>query len=515
MAQYDLTAPYSPIPQSGGGLLSGLAQGLGQVLDDRNAAAAYAPLLDATYGAKPQEPSFLQKLLGMGQQQPQPGSQPGGLQQALAGPGIGSDAVAGAQAPMGRSTPQNITSPGGGGQVGMTASQAQAAMQSQPLAAPGAQQPPQQPRYPREVIERLLAAGPEGRRMAMMLIPGGEQDWKRQQAEYERTQQEREFAANQDYRNRDLASRTAYQNSQLGLQRQTLDRNGPETVEAYDPATGRPVRMQWDGKAWAPIGGPKSGSGTDGYGTTPIWGTDASGKPAILQLGKDGTPIQTPMPPGFNVARDAVRIDTGTGTALIDPQTRQQVGFIPKDVAGEAAATTIGKGQGEAAVSLPGARQTAGLVTQQIADLKSDPYLSRMVGPVNSRLPNVSGDAARVQARMDQLQGGAFLQARQLLKGGGQITDYEGKKAEMAWVRMNAAQNEGDFKKALDEFQSAVTDGVAKLEAQAGPRGGQGAAGNGAGVPSQAVQALRQNPALRDQFEAKYGPGSAARALGQ
>jgi hypothetical protein len=36
-----------------------------------------------------------------------------------------------------------------------------------------------------------------------------------------------------------------------------------------------------------------------------------------------------------------------------------------------------------------------------------------------------------------------------------------------------------------------------------------------AAVPQGAVAALKQNPFLRDQFEAKYGPGSAARVLGQ
>lgn len=37
----------------------------------------------------------------------------------------------------------------------------------------------------------------------------------------------------------------------------------------------------------------------------------------------------------------------------------------------------------------------------------------------------------------------------------------------------------------------------------------------GSSIPSGAVDMLRANPALRDQFDAKYGPGSAARVLGR
>ena len=90
-----------------------------------------------------------------------------------------------------------------------------------------------------------------------------------------------------------------------------------------------------------------------------------------------------------------------------------------------------------------------------------------MLGPVDSLLPNVSEDAARVQGKMNQIQGGAFLQARQLLKGGGAITDYEGQKAEAAFARLAAAQNPEDYKAALDEFNYFVQQGLKKLEAQA------------------------------------------------
>jgi hypothetical protein len=69
---------------------------------------------------------------------------------------------------------------------------------------------------------------------------------------------------------------------------------------------------------------------------------------------------------------------------------------------------------------------------------------------------------------MDQIQGGAFLEARGLLKGGGAITDYEGKKAEEAYSRLNAAQTPEDYKAALDDFNYYVQQGLQKLQAQAG-----------------------------------------------
>jgi flagellar protein FlgJ len=57
-----------------------------------------------------------------------------------------------------------------------------------------------------------------------------------------------------------------------------------------------------------------------------------------------------------------------------------------------------------------------------------------------------------------------------MLKGGGQITDYEGMRAERAYARMERAMQAGDpkvFREALADFRQAVDDGVSKLRATA------------------------------------------------
>ncbi len=209
-------------------------------------------------------------------------------------------------------------------------------------------------------------------------------------------------------------------------------------------------------------------AGSPEYGLNPIVTQDEQGKYHLFQIPKDGgKPKEVELPYGWTPQQQY--LDTGTGFVAAPKQgtAANLEPVVTKDVAGKAAETAVGEAAGAAQVALPGAAQAAADVAAQVESLKNDEYLPKMLGPVDSLLPNVSEDAARVQGKMNQIQGGAFLQARQLLKGGGAITDYEGQKAEAAFARLAAAQNPEDYKAALDEFNYFVQQGLKKLEAQA------------------------------------------------
>lgn len=240
-------------------------------------------------------------------------------------------------------------------------------------------------------------------------------------------------------------------------------------AEALGPAAAVQAYMQAQKAAADSAGGVE-------YGLTPQYGVDAEGNPVIIQLGKDGTSTRTPLPEGVTFQKEPIRIDAGTHWVLLDPITRQPVGQIEKDSRGDARNTAVGKAEGEAAgaaiAAAPAANARAEAIAAQIDDLLADPGLARVTGPIQGRLPNVSADAHRAQSKVDQVLGNAFLEGRQLLKGGGAITDFESRKAEQAFIRANQAQSDEDFRKAMEDFRDAVRAGAAKLAAQSAAAGG-------------------------------------------
>ena len=82
--------------------------------------------------------------------------------------------------------------------------------------------------------------------------------------------------------------------------------------------------------------------------------------------------------------------------------------------------------------------------------------------------------AADFNARLNEIQGGAFLQAFNTLKGGGSITETEGTKATQAINRMSTAQSEKEFNTAAREYQDILRTGIGRAKAKAASAGGGG-----------------------------------------
>jgi len=157
--------------------------------------------------------------------------------------------------------------------------------------------------------------------------------------------------------------------------------------------------------------------------------------------------------------------------------------------------------------------------SQQMLDLlnsiENDKGLSAVVGmpnPLQGRIPfigNVPGSAAAdFQAKLDQLGGKQFLEAFESLKGGGQITEVEGKKATDAIASMQTAQSEESFKKSLNDFRNIVQNAADRANRAAGQSVNMG----GQEVPMFTVNDLNdpmaasQNAIIKRQQETGVNP---------
>lgn len=224
-------------------------------------------------------------------------------------------------------------------------------------------------------------------------------------------------------------------------------------------------------------------------GTTPHAMTDANGNLVYGTIGKDGSWRPLTGAGGYRATPRTGTTDTGTEIITHDIYGNE-IGRTRKDVAGKERAEEIGKAGGQAQADLPRVENNAATIFSYIDSLASDPYLPSMTGPVQSRLPNLSGDAARVQSKADQVGGQAFLQAFSALKGAGQITETEGAKATAALSRLQAmGVNDADYASALTDFRREVGNLLEVARQKA--RGGTSAPNPDLPRP---VKTLRYNP---------------------
>lgn len=159
----------------------------------------------------------------------------------------------------------------------------------------------------------------------------------------------------------------------------------------------------------------------------------------------------------------------------------------------KATGTETGKSAAKAAANLPNAIDTANQAIALIDEMIGDTTVNNRGQIVYGKNKPIAGfedyvgaswrpgmrfiegsDAASYEVRQKQIEGQAFLDAFETLKGGGQITEKEGEKATAAKSRMNKATSEVEYIKAARELQEVLREGVKRAKAKA-TRGGAGA----------------------------------------
>jgi len=143
-----------------------------------------------------------------------------------------------------------------------------------------------------------------------------------------------------------------------------------------------------------------------------------------------------------------------------------------------AAAAKIGAEAGAtASVDLPKQYGSAFEAKKLIGELRVHEALGARTG-LSGVLPALPGSKGRgFDASLAQLKGKVFLQAYAELKGTGTITEIEGQKAEAAVARLDRAQSQEDFIKALSDLESIIDAGLKRAEAKAAPTAGASPAG--------------------------------------
>ncbi|MBQ0820732.1 hypothetical protein KBI52_10995 [Microvirga sp. HBU67558] len=220
--------------------------------------------------------------------------------------------------------------------------------------------------------------------------------------------------------------------------------------------------------------------GDSEYGTTPIWGTDAEGNTTVLQLGRNGTVAQPKLPEGVKLSSGVDKVDLGTRWGLLDKRTGQIVGYEPKDNAGAARDTEIGKAEGQAVAGAGNQLAAADTALDVIQQIKEHPNRTSATGWQSNFPTFKGGKTADFENLVEQSKNGAFLTAIQQMRGLGALSEQEGKAATAAINRMNVATSDEGFMKAVSDYEAIVRRGRDRAQMLLSRRPGS----SGAGAPS-------------------------------
>lgn len=291
-------------------------------------------------------------------------------------------------------------------------------------------------------------------------------------------------------------------------------------VMAIDPMKGLALAQQFKKQ------------GTE-YGTDVKVGVGPDGKPFSYLIGKDGTQKRL----DGTLPRDEMKLaDLGNRKEAYNPFALQpgqklQMGVDPSTVytggitmrgqdktdlrardlnAIGVEANNIKRAEKKETLDMTKNSQVASFDTMlgTLGRLGKHPGLSKSVGLAGA-LPTMPGsESANFQAELDTFQSQAFIPMVAQLKGMGALSDAEGKKLTAAVGALNPKMGETAFKESLGRITTDMESARARVS-------GQASAPPKPDIPRDAINMLKMNPKLREQFDAKYGAGASASALGK
>lgn len=242
----------------------------------------------------------------------------------------------------------------------------------------------------------------------------------------------------------------------------------PQLVEVADPK--EPLRTQ---KVWMRPG--ETTGPVAGFGAMPeiLDPRVQAAKQKIAVAGRSTTPYyQFISTPEGVVAADArsgnVSMASVNGKPVVkasDDPTLQ--GNISQS---KESGKTFGEESAKATLDYPRIVSNAETALKNVDEILKHPGFGTAVGKSSmfgvQKIPGT--DAYDFINRLDQVKGGAFLEAFNTLKGGGQITEVEGKKATQAITRMDNATSEEEFRAAANDYASVIRNGMNRAKLRAG-----------------------------------------------
>jgi hypothetical protein len=158
-----------------------------------------------------------------------------------------------------------------------------------------------------------------------------------------------------------------------------------------------------------------------------------------------------------NMPGEQMKIMPDGRIAVADPSVEGGVRFVTAPGSPAAQETQA------AQVDMQAQAATAQDSLELINSVLNSPSLESVTGMIQGRLPAMSQSGTDLVTRIEQLQGQAFLQAFESLKGGGSITEIEGQAATNAIARLNRAQSAEAFRESLRDLQEIYQRAVDRV----------------------------------------------------